>query len=342
MTRPPSRPSRSGRPPRSTCTSASAASATTASTRSTPSTRRSRSTTTSRVGAGADELSSVIARRRLHRPRGRARRATTTSSRCARCAAAHRGRTADRRAARASTSRRRWHGRRLGRRRRRPGRARPAARPAHQPDDVLLALAAGLGSDVPFSLVGGTARGVGRGELVTPVDDAGSWWWVAVPSTEGLSTPTVYRHFDALRPDAPDVAGLRPSPARGAGDAGSRCASPAHCTTTSRSRRSTCAPSSASSSRWGSRRVRSAASSAAPARPRLPLRLRRGRARDRCRTGGRRARRGAHGDRSGGRGPPRHGARHLAESRGFAPDGMNPAAPGKHPAMVCATSVPNG
>ena len=72
-----------------------------------------------------------------------------------------------------------------------------------QPDDVLLAQAARLGSDVPFSLVGGTARGVGRGELVTPVDDRGSWWWVAVPSATGLSTPAVYRHFDALRPDAP-------------------------------------------------------------------------------------------------------------------------------------------
>lgn len=76
-------------------------------------------------------------------------------------------------------------------------------------DEVLLSLAAELGSDIPFSLVGGTARGVGRGEIVTPVADAGSWWWVAVPSAEGLSTPTVYRHFDTMRPDAPEV----PAPA---------------------------------------------------------------------------------------------------------------------------------
>lgn len=73
------------------------------------------------------------------------------------------------------------------------------------PDETLLALAAELGSDIPFSLVGGTARGVGRGELVTPVDDLGAWWWVAVPSVEGLSTPAVYRHFDTMRPDAPEV-----------------------------------------------------------------------------------------------------------------------------------------
>lgn len=79
----------------------------------------------------------------------------------------------------------------------------------HTPDDVLLALAAELGSDIPFSLVGGTARGVGRGEVVTPVPDSGSWWWVAVPSAEGLSTPTVYRHFDTMRPDAPET----PAPA---------------------------------------------------------------------------------------------------------------------------------
>lgn len=72
-----------------------------------------------------------------------------------------------------------------------------------QPDDVLLAQAARLGSDVPFSLVGGTARGRGRGELVEPIADPGSWWWVVVPSDVGLSTPEVYRHFDRLFPDAP-------------------------------------------------------------------------------------------------------------------------------------------
>ena len=70
-------------------------------------------------------------------------------------------------------------------------------------DDDLLALAAQLGSDVPFSLLGGTALGVGRGELVTPVDDRGTWWWVVVPSDTGLSTPEVYRHFDRMFLDAP-------------------------------------------------------------------------------------------------------------------------------------------
>lgn len=71
------------------------------------------------------------------------------------------------------------------------------------PDERLLELAATLGSDIPFSLVGGTARGLGRGEVVTPLTDHGTWSWVVVPATGGLSTPAVYRHFDELRPDAP-------------------------------------------------------------------------------------------------------------------------------------------
>jgi 4-diphosphocytidyl-2-C-methyl-D-erythritol kinase len=69
-------------------------------------------------------------------------------------------------------------------------------------DDDLLAIAAELGSDVPFALIGGTALGTGRGELVTPLADHGTWWWVLVPSVEGMSTPAVYRHFDELFPDA--------------------------------------------------------------------------------------------------------------------------------------------
>lgn len=76
-------------------------------------------------------------------------------------------------------------------------------------DRDLLRLAAELGSDVPFALVGGNALGTGRGELVEQVDVSPQdpaklvWWWVIVPSSEGLSTPAVYRHFDELFPDAP-------------------------------------------------------------------------------------------------------------------------------------------
>jgi 4-diphosphocytidyl-2-C-methyl-D-erythritol kinase len=65
-------------------------------------------------------------------------------------------------------------------------------------DDDLLAIAAELGSDVPFALIGGTAIGSGRGELVTPVPDACQLWWVVVPHETGLATPGVYGRFDVL------------------------------------------------------------------------------------------------------------------------------------------------
>ncbi|GAA3531682.1 4-(cytidine 5'-diphospho)-2-C-methyl-D-erythritol kinase [Nocardioides daeguensis] len=70
-------------------------------------------------------------------------------------------------------------------------------------DDDLLRIAGTLGSDVPFALLGGTALGTGHGEIVTPVEDTSSVWWVVVLSDEGLSTPAVYGHFDELSPDAP-------------------------------------------------------------------------------------------------------------------------------------------
>ncbi|MGY2873689.1 4-diphosphocytidyl-2-C-methyl-D-erythritol kinase [Marmoricola sp. URHA0025 HA25] len=66
------------------------------------------------------------------------------------------------------------------------------------PDADLLALAGRLGSDVPFALLGGTAYGTGRGELVEPVADNGQWWWVVVPNGEGLSTAAVYAEYDRL------------------------------------------------------------------------------------------------------------------------------------------------
>jgi hypothetical protein len=53
-----------------------------------------------------------------------------------------------------------------------------------------------LGSDVPFALLGGTAHGTGHGEIVEPVPDKGTYWWVVVPDDEGLSTPAVYREYD--------------------------------------------------------------------------------------------------------------------------------------------------
>jgi 4-diphosphocytidyl-2-C-methyl-D-erythritol kinase len=59
-----------------------------------------------------------------------------------------------------------------------------------------------LGSDVPFALLGGTALGIGRGEILTPLQTTGELHWVLVPASYGLSTPEVYRTLDELRPKA--------------------------------------------------------------------------------------------------------------------------------------------
>ncbi|MET9963698.1 4-(cytidine 5'-diphospho)-2-C-methyl-D-erythritol kinase [Streptomyces sp. NPDC006326] len=68
------------------------------------------------------------------------------------------------------------------------------------PVQDLLDICAELGSDVPFSLVGGAALGTGRGELLTPVE-AGSFHWVFAVADGGLSTPAVFREFDRLTAD---------------------------------------------------------------------------------------------------------------------------------------------
>jgi 4-diphosphocytidyl-2-C-methyl-D-erythritol kinase len=63
-------------------------------------------------------------------------------------------------------------------------------------------LAAELGSDVPFALLGGTAVGSGRGEEVAPALARGVYHWVLAFGYHGLSTAAVYRHFDQLSPHA--------------------------------------------------------------------------------------------------------------------------------------------
>lgn len=62
----------------------------------------------------------------------------------------------------------------------------------------LLDICAELGSDVPFSLVGGAALGTGRGERLEPLPVGGTFHWVFAAADGGLSTPAVYREFDRL------------------------------------------------------------------------------------------------------------------------------------------------
>ncbi|MGY1630908.1 4-(cytidine 5'-diphospho)-2-C-methyl-D-erythritol kinase [Geodermatophilus sp. SYSU D01186] len=85
----------------------------------------------------------------------------------------------------------------------------------HATRGELAALAAQLGSDVPFSLHGGVALGSGRGEQLSPVLARRRWDWVLGIAGEGLSTPAVYAELDRLRdegrvPDGGELASPEP------------------------------------------------------------------------------------------------------------------------------------
>ena len=69
----------------------------------------------------------------------------------------------------------------------------------------LLEVATQLGSDVPFALLGGTAVGAGRGEVVTSAMGSGTFHWVLALSDGQLSTPAVYRALDTMRGDPAGV-----------------------------------------------------------------------------------------------------------------------------------------
>ncbi len=70
--------------------------------------------------------------------------------------------------------------------------------------DELARLAAGLGSDVPFGLTGGTAVGLGRGERLSPALVSGRYHWVLCVADAGLSTAAVYAEYDRLHATATD------------------------------------------------------------------------------------------------------------------------------------------
>ncbi|MCC3768919.1 4-(cytidine 5'-diphospho)-2-C-methyl-D-erythritol kinase [Streptomyces sp. UNOC14_S4] len=87
------------------------------------------------------------------------------------------------------------------------------------PREELLEICAELGSDVPFSLVGGAALGRGRGEILTPLEVGGTFHWVFAVADGGLSTPAVYAECDRLRvasgtgATSEDIPDPEPSPA---------------------------------------------------------------------------------------------------------------------------------
>ncbi len=63
------------------------------------------------------------------------------------------------------------------------------------------------GADVPFALLGGTARAQGIGERVEPLPPLPPCWFAIAMPSEGVSTPQAYRHYDELgsplRPNMP-------------------------------------------------------------------------------------------------------------------------------------------
>ncbi|MDE0573760.1 4-(cytidine 5'-diphospho)-2-C-methyl-D-erythritol kinase [Demequina sp. B12] len=58
-------------------------------------------------------------------------------------------------------------------------------------------IAARVGADVPFSLHGHTAVGLGRGSDLSPAMVRGEFHWVLATQDHGLSTPEAYATFDA-------------------------------------------------------------------------------------------------------------------------------------------------
>jgi 4-diphosphocytidyl-2-C-methyl-D-erythritol kinase len=80
--------------------------------------------------------------------------------------------------------------------------------------EELAHLAAELGADVPFSLLGGTAVGLGLGDELSPALAKAQTDWVLVAADYGLPTPEVYRTLDRLREaegvDAAEPTGVNP------------------------------------------------------------------------------------------------------------------------------------
>lgn len=64
---------------------------------------------------------------------------------------------------------------------------------------ALAEIAAPLGADVPFAVMGGAAVGLGMGDQLTPLLARRPVYLVLIPATTGLSTPEVYGLLDRLR-----------------------------------------------------------------------------------------------------------------------------------------------
>ncbi len=64
-------------------------------------------------------------------------------------------------------------------------------------ENDLNAIAAGLGSDVPFFLCGGTAMGIGRGELIEPLSDLAEQFVLIITPRVRVSTREAFKRIEA-------------------------------------------------------------------------------------------------------------------------------------------------
>lgn len=70
----------------------------------------------------------------------------------------------------------------------------------------LCEIGAGIGADVPFSLLGGTARVTGIGEQLHPLPPLPACWFAIAMPSDGVSTPVAYSRFDEMgSPLNPDI-----------------------------------------------------------------------------------------------------------------------------------------
>jgi len=67
------------------------------------------------------------------------------------------------------------------------------------PDEALHEIAASLGADVPFSLMGGTALGTGRGDELVEMLSRGRLHWVFINPKIGINTSGAFSLLDDLR-----------------------------------------------------------------------------------------------------------------------------------------------
>ncbi len=88
------------------------------------------------------------------------------------------------------------------------------------PIEELSAIAAELGSDVPFCLYGGTAFCTGRGERIVRIPESPTLYAVVCKGSEAVSTPRAYGELDRLYRDFTDCSLL---PAQSADTMASLC-----------------------------------------------------------------------------------------------------------------------